>query len=180
MGQGLGANIPRRHPPTAVFMWFNAPKYVSTSVHVLRVSNSQTLPLQETPKSADMFGPEFYQITAFTLGPGACEVFVCMPLKSKVSISPSPVELLKLSPTGPQGQKLWGLILLLPYPWAGESDVGLRTLIPMGGPLQYSPVYGSSTWQVWDLIISQVHPFSQSHCASSLCLHLQKVFSGKF
>ena len=122
MGQGLGANIPRRHPPTAVFIWFNAPKYVSTSVHVLRVSNSQTLPLQETPKSADMFGPESYQITAFTLGPGACEVFVCMPLKSKISISPGPVELLKLSPTGLQDQKLWGLIFLLPYPRAGVSS----------------------------------------------------------
>ena len=28
VGQGLGANIPRRHPPTTVFVWFNVPKYV--------------------------------------------------------------------------------------------------------------------------------------------------------
>ena len=127
-----------------------------------------------------MFGPDSYQITALILGPGPCEIFVCMPLKSEISISPSLVELLKLSPTDLQGQRLWGLIFLLTYPWAGESAVGLRTLIPMGEPLQYSPVYGLSTWQVWDLIISQVHPFSQSHCGSSLCLYLQKIFSGKF
>ena len=126
-----------------------------------------------------MFGPESYHITAFILGPGPCEVFVCMPLKSEISISPSPVEPLKLSPTGLQGQRLWGLIFLLPYPWTGESDGGLRILTPMGEPLQYSPVYESSTWQVWGLIISQVHPFSQSHCGSSLCLYLQKIFSGK-
>lgn len=126
-----------------------------------------------------MFGPESYHITAFILGPGPCEVFVCMPLKSEISISPSPVELLKLSPTGLQGQRLWGLIFLLPYPWTGESDGGLRILTPMGEPLQYSPVYESSTWQVWGLITSQVHPFSQSHCGSSLCLYLQKIFSGK-
>lgn len=50
--------------------------------------------------------------------------FLCMPLKSEISISPSPVELLKLSPTGLQGQRLWGLIFLLCIPLDWESDGG--------------------------------------------------------
>ena len=42
-----------------------------------------------------------YQITAFALVPGACEV-LCAPFKREVFIFPSPVRLLKLSPTGLQ------------------------------------------------------------------------------
>lgn len=57
------------------------------------------------------------------------------------------MELLQLSPSGLQSQILWGLIFLVPDPWAGEPDVGLRTLTPVGEPLQcnYSPVCGSPT-----------------------------------
>lgn len=62
-----------------------------TSVPVLRVSNSQALPLQETPKSADMFGRESYRITAFTLGPGACEFLcVCLWRVKFLFLPPSP------------------------------------------------------------------------------------------
>ena len=52
---------------------------------------------------------------------------------------------------------LWGLFLLMPDPQAGEPDVGLS---PTGELLRYncSPVCGSPTWGVWDLIILSVRP----------------------
>ena len=75
-------------------------------------------------------GPGSYQITAFVLGPGACEI-LCAPFKNEVSISPSPVGLLQLSPAGFQSQMLWGFIFLVLDPWAGEPDMGLRTLTPV-------------------------------------------------
>ena len=52
-----------------------------------------------------------------------------------VSISPSPVELLRTSPTGLQCQMLQGLFLPVPDPHMGEFDVGLRTLTPGGESL---------------------------------------------
>ena len=69
----------------------------------------------------------------------------------------------------------------MPDPQVGEPDMGLRTLTPMGGLLQYnySPVCGSPTWRVWDLIILQVCPSYLSHC-SSLCVWLQEIFSYRF
>ena len=43
----------------------------------------------------------------------------------------------------------------LPNPQVGKSDVGPRTFTTVGELLWYygSPVYGSPTWQVWDLIL---------------------------
>ena len=67
------------------------------------------------------------------------------PFKSGVSVSPSPVGLLKLRPMGLQSEVLWGLIFLVQNPQAGETDGGLRALTPVGEPLQssYFPVCGS-------------------------------------
>ena len=63
-----------------------------------------------SPRPAGRSGPGSCQITAFALGPGVCEI-LCEPFKSKVSISPNPLGLLKLSLTGLQSQMLWGFIL---------------------------------------------------------------------
>ena len=38
-------------------------------------------------------------------------------------------------PTGLQSQMLWGLLLPMPGPQAGEPNVELRTLTPVGEPL---------------------------------------------
>ena len=59
----------------------------------------------------------------------------CVPFKSGVSASPSPMELLHTSPTGLQCQKLWGLFLPIPDPQAWAPYVGLRTLTPVGESL---------------------------------------------
>ena len=66
--------------------------------------------LGDSPRPAGRSGPGSCQITAFALGPGVCEI-LCEPFKSKVSISPNPLGLLKLSLTGLQSQMLWGFIL---------------------------------------------------------------------
>ena len=70
----------------------------------------------------------------FPLGPGVPETLYA-PSKSRVSVSPSPVEFLLSNPTGLQSQMVWGLLLPMPDPQAGESDVGLRTFTPVGEPL---------------------------------------------
>ena len=51
-------------------------------------------------------------------------------------------------------------------PGCGEPDMGLRTLTPVGEPLQYnySSVCGLPSWGLWDFIISRVHPSYPSHC----------------
>ena len=81
-------------------------------------------------------GPGSCQITAFALGPSTCEI-LCAPFINEVSISPSPLGLLLLSPSGLQSQMLWGLMFPVPDTGAGETDMGLRTLTPVGELLQY-------------------------------------------
>ena len=90
-------------------------------------------------------GSASYEITAFTLGPSACET-VCPPFTSEMSISTSPLGLLKLSPAGLQSGMLWGLVpQVQDHPptaprrgWGvGEPNVGLRALTPVGELLQF-------------------------------------------
>ena len=72
----------------------------SASVYVPRVSHCYTaIPAspQDSPRPAGRSSPGSYQITAFALGPSACEI-LCVPLQSEVSISSRPLELPKLSP----------------------------------------------------------------------------------
>ena len=63
-------------------------------------------------------------------------------------------------------------------PRLGEPDVGFRTLTPVGEPLQYNyfPVCMSSTWHVWDLIVSQKCPSYHLVVASSLSLDVEYLF----
>ena len=76
---------------------------------------------------------------------------LCAPFKSNVPISSSPMELVCRSPTGPQHQKVQGLLFLMPDPQLWDPDLGLRTLNPMGEPLRYCyfPVCEPPTWRVW-------------------------------
>ena len=80
---------------------------------------------------------------------------LCVPSKSGVSVSPSPLEVLQSNPARLQSQILWEFLLPLPDPQVGKPDVGLRTFTPMGGLLWYncSPVCESPTQQLWDLIL---------------------------
>ena len=69
---------------------------------------------------------------------------LCAHFQSGVSISPCPVELLCISPAGPQHQILWRLPPPMTDPQIWERDVGFGTLTPMGELLLYSyfPVSG--------------------------------------
>ena len=76
-----------------------------------------------SPGPAGGSGPGSHDITALALGPGACEI-LCVPFKSEVSLSPSPVGFLQLSPAGLQFQMLWGLVFLVPDLWARGAGEG--------------------------------------------------------
>ena len=80
---------------------------------------------------------------------------LCVPSKSGVFVSPSPVEVLKSIPTRLQSLILQEFLLPLPEPQVGKPDMGLRTFTPVGGLLWYkcSPVCESSTHRLWDLIL---------------------------
>ena len=106
----------------------------ATSVLVPTVSHSHTPASPgDPPRPAGRSGPGSYEVTAFSLGP--CEhKTLCAPSKSGVSLSLSPVEPLWSSL---QSQMLWGLLLLMPDPHAGESEVGLSTLPSVGESLRY-------------------------------------------
>ena len=70
--------------------------------------------------------------------------------KSGVFVSPDSVELLQLSPAGLQSQMLWGLLLLMQDPQAGETDFRLRTCTSAEELLRYNYflVCGFPTQQV--------------------------------
>ena len=109
--------------------WYNKfPKMAASSVFVPRVSFT-------SPRSASRSDPGSYQITASSQSPEAHES-LCAPFKSEVSISPSSLGLPKVSPAGLQRQVLWGFIFPVQDPWAQVPSMGLRSVPPLGEPLQ--------------------------------------------
>ena len=88
------------------------------------------------------------------LGPDA-HTTLCVPYKSGVSVSPSPVKVLQSNSTSLQSLFLKEFLLPLPDPQVWKPDVGLRTFTAVGGLLWYkcSPVCESPTQQFWDLIL---------------------------
>ena len=62
--------------------------------------------------------------------------FLCVPFKSGVSISLSPLGLPKVSPAGLQGQILWEFVSPMEDSWSGKPNMGLEPLTPLGEPLQ--------------------------------------------
>ena len=91
--------------------------------HLCSQEESQ-LPLASTggsPISASGSDPGSFQLTAPALGLRAREI-LCVPLKSRVSVSYGPLALPKVSPTVPQRQALWGLAFLAQDPQLGSSS----------------------------------------------------------
>lgn len=80
--------------------------------------------LGSSSRSADGSDIGSLQITAFSLSPRAFEN-LCTHFKCRVSISHSPLALLKVRPVGLQGQIFWGLIFLVLDPQTGELMWGL-------------------------------------------------------
>ena len=101
-----------------------------------------------------------------------------MPSKSGASVSPSLVEVLQLNPAGLQSQIPWQFLLPLPDPQVGNPDMGLRIFTIVVELLWYycSPVCGSPTLQIWDLILLLLSP---SYClivSSPLSLGMGSLF----
>ena len=72
---------------------------------------------------------------------------LCVPSKSGVSVSPSPVDVLKSNPASLQSLILWEFLLPLLDPQVGKPYVVLRTFTPVGVLLWYnfSPICESPT-----------------------------------
>ena len=141
-------------------------------------SESQPLPASpgDPPRPAGRSGPGLYGVTAFSLGLGAHES-LCVPSKSGVSVSPSPVKFLWSSPTGfkakcsggspsqcqtPRlGSLMWGSELSLL--WENLCDIIIFQ-------------FGLPTWRVRDLIISWIHPSYHLIVTSFLSLGVEYPF----
>ena len=103
------------------------------------------------------------------LGPDV-HTALCVPSKSGVSVSPSPVKILQSNPTSLQSLIFWEFLLPVPDPQVGKPDVGLRTLTPVAGLLwcNWSPVFESPTQRLWDLNLIVIAPLLLSHCSFSV------------
>ena len=135
------------------------PNRSATSVCVPRVSHSHLPPLQETfqdQQAGLAQAPIKLLLLPWVL---VCMRFCVCPLRAKSLFPPVPWGSLHLSSTGLQSQCSGGSFPWCRSPGLGSLAVGLRTLTPGGEPLQYnySPVCGSPTPGVWDLITSRVY-----------------------
>ena len=104
-----------------------------------------------------------YEVHAFPWDPVHTEPCVCP--SGKVSVSPSPVELLCTCAAGLQCQMLWGLFLPMLVSQAWEYVVGFGTLTPVRELLWYSYllVCRSPTWW-YGLAYTAEVPLQVSQC----------------
>ena len=126
-----------------------------TSVLVHTVSYSHTLPWQDTLQHYQVRLIQSPMASLFLpLGTDA-HTTLCVPSKSGVFVSPSPIKVLQSNPARLQSLILWKFFLLLLDPQVGKPDMGLRTFTPVGGLLWYncSPICESPTQWLWDLIL---------------------------
>ena len=133
----------------------------------------------DPPAPAGRLGSVSCGVTApFPLGLGVCRI-LSVPSKTRVCLPPSCGSLVVTSPC-PSGPNFLGI----PSPFVGsvgwEAWRGVQNLPNSGRTslvlLFCSPVCGSPTWQVWDLILSWLY---SSYCltvASSLSLDVGYLF----
>ena len=114
----------------------------------------------------------------FFLGPGVHKETLCVPSKSGVSVSPSPVEFLVSNPGGLQNHILWGFLLPLPNAQAEKPNMRLKTFSPVGEFLWYIyfPFCESPTRPLWDLTLLQLCPSYHLIVAPFLSLDVGYLF----
>lgn len=110
MGPGLAANDPSKMSTSSQSSCrWPSPQYFYHQYLCPQDEPPLSSPSEETVKTpTDRPFSGFYEVTAFALSVGVHEI-LCVAFKSGVSISPSSVKLLPLSPTGLQSQRLWRL-----------------------------------------------------------------------
>ena len=116
---------------TSVFMVGWASKMAAASVYVPRVRPKCLLPVSETLQDSWWVWPGSFQITASVLGHRGCEI-LCASFKSGVSISYSPLALLKVSTVGLQSQMFRELIFLVQDPCGWGAWCGAWTPHSLG------------------------------------------------
>ena len=110
----------------------------AASVSVPKVSHSSLHPFQETLQNQQVGLTQApIKLLAFALGPGACGIS-CAHLRTGVSVSPSPVELLHSSLLVFKAKSSGGFHLLMPDPQPQEPKMGLRTFTLARESLQYN------------------------------------------
>ena len=135
------------------------PRTSAVSVLVPTVSHRHPVSAGDPPTLAGRSGSVSYGATPPFPGSWS-HTTLCVPSKSGVSVSPGPIDVLQSNPASLQSLILWELLLLWLDPQVGNPDMGLRTLIPVGGLLWYkcSPVCESPNQQLWDLILLWLCP----------------------
>lgn len=155
--------------------WWVFPGFSTTSVLAPTVSHSQLPPPQETLKTHRCLFQLLWS-HCFVLGSSAHET-LCAPSRdwSFLQSFGAPA----LMPPWSSKPKALGAPPPDAGPQVGESDVRLRTLIPVGEPLWYNcfPVCGLPTWGRWDLMISLGYSYISFIVVSSLSLW--NIFSGR-
>ena len=116
----------------------------TTSFYVPRVSHNHSP--RRPSRTLRVVWPSLLWSHHFALGPRMCKAF-CVSSKNRMSVSLSPVELLQWRPADLQSQMLWGLLVPMPDPQAGELGMGFRTFTLIGELLWYNyfPVCGLPT-----------------------------------
>ena len=112
-------------PRTGEFTLMIFPKNFASNV-LLTMSNSHPVLPEDPPRTTGRSDPDSYGVSALPREPihmKACGVFH---FKSGVSIFPSLMELLCISPAGPQCQMLQGLLLPCQNPRGGNLMWGLE------------------------------------------------------
>lgn len=121
VGPGMGTSEPICSCQGSFFA-FGCPQYVSYwCLHPVGELQSPPTPSTDTsvsrrPRPAGMTGTGSCQVTCFALGACVHEI-LCAPIKSEVSIFPSPVGLLPLGPAG------WHLPGARPLGWGGGGGL---------------------------------------------------------
>ena len=127
---------------------------------------------------AGSFGSVSCEVTASLLCVLVCTKF-CFCLLRLESLSPSVLwKAYNHIPLFPQGQIPWGFPVALSDPQAGKSDAGFRTFTIVWKLLWYycSPVCGSPTRWLWDLILSWFCPSYRLAVAAFLSLDIGYLF----
>ena len=136
----------------------------ATSVLVLTVSYSQPPSPQETLQDPPVSLAQSSMESLLCPGPQCTWNPVCA-LQEWSLCFPQSCGAPALKPTGLQSQMLWGFLFPMPDPQAGDPVLGLRTLTPVGEPLQYnyflfvSPPLGSYGFDYTTNV-----PLVPSHC----------------
>ena len=143
----------------------------ATSFYDPRESLHGTPSTGDLPRPAGNSGPGSCGVSAFALGPGV------RPPRVKSLFPPI---LWSSCSRAPLAFKVNCCGYSSSWCWTPRHSVELRALTPVGKLLwyNYSPVCGSPTQVVWDLIISWERP-SYYLMVSSLCLWIQNIFFWK-